>query len=463
MKPNLVIVGAGLGGCILADALSDLYNIFVVESPDIPNTLYKRVRDVGVHANLIPVASNGLGGTTNFWHNGLIEIDDFIFKKYWPYSKVDLLKYYEKAYLKLSGISKYQIDEAIAQLQKKLESCGIPAHLMRHGLYYPRRRINPWNKFKLLNRVNLIYGSVQGLTFYGDTVKSISINHDNKDLKIEADFFVLAAGGLGTPVILQELVADLPPQATVSAGFYYEDHPTGFIGRLVLKPPLYKYANFSIRSIDGFLRMPLVIEQDGYLVSFQLRPSAQVTGKSRITSLLTQIRNYPMNISNYLRVLMCGDDLLEIVSLKLGINFPTHNYAVLVVSEQPIVNQLGVSSSLNKKEIIRNWSVDSEHIALIERAFTKLVLELGVTVEKSEIFPDWSKFITSSAHHSGGARMSSPHLNGVCDENGQVHGLNNLFICDGSLIPASGFANTGLTIGALALKLADFLKNCLLK
>jgi choline dehydrogenase-like flavoprotein len=36
-----------------------------------------------------------------------------------------------------------------------------------------------------------------------------------------------------------------------------------------------------------------------------------------------------------------------------------------------------------------------------------------------------------------------------------VFGTANLFVCDGSLLPATGYANTGLTIGALALRMAE--------
>ena len=47
---------------------------------------------------------------------------------------------------------------------------------------------------------------------------------------------------------------------------------------------------------------------------------------------------------------------------------------------------------------------------------------------------------------------------GVCDVNAKVHGARNLYVCDGSLIPASGVSNTGLTIAALALRLAAHLR-----
>jgi choline dehydrogenase-like flavoprotein len=66
--------------------------------------------------------------------------------------------------------------------------------------------------------------------------------------------------------------------------------------------------------------------------------------------------------------------------------------------------------------------------------------------------------IFSSAHHSGTARISQSPENGVCDMNLKVHAFSNVYICDGSAIPASGYSNTGLTIAALAVRLADHLK-----
>ena len=47
---------------------------------------------------------------------------------------------------------------------------------------------------------------------------------------------------------------------------------------------------------------------------------------------------------------------------------------------------------------------------------------------------------------------------GICDMNLKVYAFSNVYICDGSAIPASGYSNTGLTIAALAVRLADHLK-----
>jgi len=46
----------------------------------------------------------------------------------------------------------------------------------------------------------------------------------------------------------------------------------------------------------------------------------------------------------------------------------------------------------------------------------------------------------------------------VVDKNCQVHGINNLFIASCSVFPTSSQANPTLTITAMAIRLADFLK-----
>jgi len=50
---------------------------------------------------------------------------------------------------------------------------------------------------------------------------------------------------------------------------------------------------------------------------------------------------------------------------------------------------------------------------------------------------------------------------GVVNENCQLHGISNLFIGGSSVFPTSGSANPTLTIVALAVRLADHVKNLL--
>jgi len=58
-------------------------------------------------------------------------------------------------------------------------------------------------------------------------------------------------------------------------------------------------------------------------------------------------------------------------------------------------------------------------------------------------------------HPLGTCRMAADPDQGVVDENGQVHGVNNLFIADGSIFPSSLGVNPQETIMAFANRTAD--------
>ena len=61
------------------------------------------------------------------------------------------------------------------------------------------------------------------------------------------------------------------------------------------------------------------------------------------------------------------------------------------------------------------------------------------------------------AHLVGAARMGSDPRTSVVDKFGRTHDIDNLFVCDGSVMPTQGSANPGLTIQALAARTADYL------
>lgn len=61
-------------------------------------------------------------------------------------------------------------------------------------------------------------------------------------------------------------------------------------------------------------------------------------------------------------------------------------------------------------------------------------------------------------HHMGTTRMHTDPRRGVVDPTCRVHSLSNLFVAGSSVFPTGGFANPTLTVVALALRLADHLK-----
>ena len=469
MKPKIVIIGAGLGGCYLAAGLVDRWQVTMIELSDQSPSLEKRVKDVVLPAVTNPHILSGLGGTSQVWHNGLMEIEDVVFDAKWPFPKAVLAPYYERAYLALSGITKKHIVECAEKLKGKLKEIGVPESCLSQSLFYPSVRINAWGALKLEEKVECIKGEVTELiSDSSSTIRQVRIRSCEGEFVVEADMFVLAAGGLGSPLLLQKLAQSLPILGLEHAGVHYEDHPSAFVGEVVLDKPLYKLWNYPVRfpAVKGSLRLPLSVHWDGLNISFQLRPAAHLwlsPPRTRVGSVLSDLRNNPTNPRNYWRLLAHVDDILELLSFKFGIRLPTRHYSLLMVAEQPQSTYCAVWKDEDKPIIYRRWEADEQYINTINAAINNLLESIRGIVKQSNIFKDWPNQIFSSSHHSGTARLSHSPVDGVCDLNGKVHGVLNLYVCDGSIIPASGFANTGLTIVALAMRLADHLCDHVIK
>lgn len=71
------------------------------------------------------------------------------------------------------------------------------------------------------------------------------------------------------------------------------------------------------------------------------------------------------------------------------------------------------------------------------------------------------QMVTGGWHQMGTTRMHTDPKKGVVDENCRVHGTSNLYIAGPSVFPTGGYANPALTTVALAVRLADRVKDLL--
>ena len=81
-----------------------------------------------------------------------------------------------------------------------------------------------------------------------------------------------------------------------------------------------------------------------------------------------------------------------------------------------------------------------------------------IHIELTDDEATW-RSVAGSYHHIGTTRMSSNPKEGVVNEHCQVHGIHNLYVAGSSVFPTSGLSNPTLTIVALAIRLADRLKD----
>jgi len=66
------------------------------------------------------------------------------------------------------------------------------------------------------------------------------------------------------------------------------------------------------------------------------------------------------------------------------------------------------------------------------------------------VLPEVVFDVSSTAHILGGCAMGTTEQTGVCDFEAKVHGYENMYVIDGSIIPANLGVNPSLTITALA-------------
>jgi choline dehydrogenase-like flavoprotein len=113
-----------------------------------------------------------------------------------------------------------------------------------------------------------------------------------------------------------------------------------------------------------------------------------------------------------------------------------------------------------------DWRVSEEEARTMRRMAEIMIEQLSSMglnppnleqwVSDGELFPQTFRDV---AHPSGTTRMASDRAYGVVDHQCQVHGIDGLFVSGSSVFPTVGHANPTQTIVALAVRLADTLKN----
>jgi nucleoside-diphosphate-sugar epimerase len=129
---------------------------------------------------------------------------------------------------------------------------------------------------------------------------------------------------------------------------------------------------------------------------------------------------------------------------------------VLVVNEQEAMGQGRVRGTADGHLTVE-WQISDAVEGALRRNLSRLADYTGADL----IVPDGSlrDRLWSAAHHSGTCRISPNAATGVVDENLRVHGTKHIYVCDGSVLPSTGASNTGLTIAALAHRLAEHLRD----
>ena len=456
---KVVIIGSGLGGTILAyELLKKNFDIHVVDPfikkpqnklPDL-NLIDKKGKKI--NSKFMGV---GLGGSTQFWHAGLMEIERKIFNKSWPYKYHSLKKYISLAFELISG----QKINDVSKIQRKLKYFyykeGIDSNLLPNiAIYYPRKVENLWNKFNLYNEVNLYFSKIKKWVRINNNFKYIVLENGQV---VQGDIFIIAAGGIITPTILEKISTDTGFIFSNWLGAGYECHPATFVAKIEFKKSKFsKICNF--QTPNGSLRQPLLVYESGLPISFFLRPNIDLNRDKRKKYLKNYFKyvfkksfknlNLVIFVKNFIKL----NNFIKEKFLK--------NYSNLFVLHMAASIPITKSKTIYKKKnrLINKFYLDKKLKIIYNNATDKIIQKLFPLIKNYKLINRDLNNLGPSAHNSGTARISQNSKNGVCDKEGKIYNSKNLFVCDASLIPNSGISNTGLTIAALAIKQANEIK-----
>jgi GMC oxidoreductase len=133
-------------------------------------------------------------------------------------------------------------------------------------------------------------------------------------------------------------------------------------------------------------------------------------------------------------------------------------------------NMVGLSADQDGFGVPRltvRWRVSSDDHASVVRALALVgseIRRLGIGTTSAPSSPDeladaiGGGFL-GGTHAMGTLRMSSSPRVGVVDQQCRLHGIRNLFVASSAVFPTGGFAAPTLTIVALAIRIADTVRD----
>jgi hypothetical protein len=448
-KPlRIAIIGSGLSGAVLAERLAGHHEVTIFERGSEEPTLPPPAAMPSHPFGLYPSFAYGLGGTTNFWHGGMVRLLNEEMGTDWSGSlKTSLPQYY-------AGVVRQLYGDAALRAWHKWESPECIDGLFPTMMLYARTPFRAATSGFLRMGSLLLDHCVEHITEHASGVSVIS-RVAGKETVERFDRVVIAAGALNSPLILRNSGLGGP-----TVGENFTDHPMGFVAKLRAVSPGPEFLR--LRRKNGLFQNSVAMlkvrdTQTGLWSAFYLRACFG----SRLTSdpyrrsfrFLAETRGAKKYLAA-LPHLRDPDFLWQALENHLHLVPPSSHAYVLVVNQQEAMGQ-GRARAEADGRLIVDWHISDAVEGAIRRNLERLAAHTGAEL----LLPDGSlrDRLWSAAHHSGTCRISPDTETGVVDEDLRVHGTKHIYVCDGSVLPSTGASNTGLTIAAFAHRLTELL------
>jgi choline dehydrogenase-like flavoprotein len=506
LEADVCIVGAGAAGITIARELDGCgRRVVVLEgggrsvapgAQDLYGSVVVGLAHGGIHGMRFRV----FGGSTTRWAGQVLPLFDVDFERRdwvpgsgWPLTRDELEPFYRRA-TALMEVRPFERDPAggwptalpgppafnRATLIPYYSQFGPhPDFAVHHGPALERS-----TNVEVLLDANVVALDPDASSSYVGRARVRSLS--GRQIEVRAQHFVLCAGGIEVSRIMlasDELCEGGLGNGHDLVGRYFQDHPGLEVAPLVGDrrelARLFGPVRDAGIKLHSYFAMAFERQRDERLLhasgaSIFRQPDSIRAGKVLFNAIrqperrgelgrasVTVARN-PMPLLRsgwrYLRRRPALDTSATPVLTVGGEQAPNPDSRVRLGEER---------DALGMRRAILDWRLTEHEIRTWRRMAELAALEferLGLARVDLERFalPDdpraLSGMIVDAGHHMGTARMADDAREGVVDRDCRVHGLENLSIASSAVFPTGGFSNPTLTIIALAVRLADRLR-----
>jgi hypothetical protein len=345
--------------------------------------------------------AEGLGGTTNYWHNALIELDDHDLGKAGIEPRT-IRAYYEQAWsFFLSANELAECNRACGGQPRDARDRAVStvAHMV-----LPQARHNAW---QLANArypgapIEVRYGHVDRIVAGADGGPAqIEVRGKGGVQRVVADHVLVCAGGIGTPIVLAR---SLGRDDGMVGG--YHDHPMAYVAKVKLRSDSKLKAVSCTATRSAEVRAGIVYTNDDLKTVVYLRPAidlrlGSITGPARY--ILSDLRNDPFSPRKILQLLGNLEAIREAVLFKTRAGYRGDYYSVLILGEQTPLPTRGVRLTPGKRPSL-NWEVTPAELGSYQRSVDAFFAEYADDILERRVLPVGKWDFRNAAHHSGTA------------------------------------------------------------
>lgn len=268
---------------------------------------------------------------------------------------------------------------------------------------------------------------------------------DMREVRVTAQVFVLAMGGIETPRLM--LAANIGNEHD-QVGRYFMNHPKGYAGRLRLNAPLpasspYLPRTDGSRMVYAGLRLSEEVQKEQGLLNSCVQFEPDLGLMQRYAYGLW--RRLPPALSRLFLILRPR----TLRARWFADMEPLPDNRVMLSKRKDVfgVPLAKVSYALSPRDEASLRALHAQIKAGVAAAGLGTLIG-GADEVVAVVRQD-------ASHHLGGTRIGHDPSTSVVDTDCKVHSLSNMYVAGGSVFPSGGCANPTMTIVALAIRLAN--------